>query len=331
MRRGLAPALGGLLLIVAALAAWWVSSAEPPPVPKPASSAPSTITAPTPQAASAETPAAPPQAKSWEGTIPDGAITLDERGDVSPDRALRWLFDYLLTAQGELTMAEIRERLAASGRALPLDAERQVQLMAFFQRYLDYLQALPQVRLQGSDAESLRRTAEARRALRRGILGVAMSEGFFAEEEARERLEVELAAIRENPALTPAARAEALAERRQQQTPADESAKIIDLAAETERLRAAGADAAAIQALREREVGSEAAARLAALDAERARWQQRVTAFRSERERLLADPAFAPEDRQRQLAALIRRDFDETEAVRLRAQLEISEPRAAAR
>lgn len=340
MRRWIGPACAGLLLIGAGVL--WRQHAGPgsgaPPSTPTAVAATGDDAAPhadAPALSAASTPPREsplPQARSWDGTTVDGEIHLDAHGKLVPDRALRNLFDYLLTARGELTLEQIKQRLAAAGEARGLDTAQRAALAALFQRYLDYLDALPQVALPGSDPDSLRRTYEARKALRRGVLGIEMAEGFFAEDEARDRYEIDAMAIRRDPALTPEARAKALADLRAQEAPPalreidQRSATVIDLDAETERLRAAGASAAQIQALRERTVGSDAAQRLAELDAQRAQWQQRVDALRAERDRILADPSFAAADRQRQIDALIARDFTEPEAVRLRAQLGTAAP-----
>ncbi len=335
MRRGVWPAVAAGLLIAGAGALGLLRGAARPvvveqrPVPTvPASSQPPAVSTAAPPASGT---ASELDAPSWIGTEVDGRITLDTHGHVVPDRQLRNLFDYLLTARGERSLEQIKQRLMLAAQARLLSTVQQTELSALFQRYLDYLDALPSVALHGSDPESMRRTLEARKALRRGVLGIEMAEGFFAEDEARDYYEVETMAIRKDASLTPEARAKALASLREQEPPAlrevdQRSATVVDLAAETERLRTAGGDQAAVQALREREVGPEAAQRLAALDAERAQWQQRLDALRSEQARILADPTFAPEDRQRQVDALIAHDFSEEEALRVRAQLQVAAP-----
>jgi lipase chaperone LimK len=330
MQRWVGPALAGLVMVGAVTLWTQRDGAIGSPAPLPdhgAAVAPLAAASASPPSLTPAANGPAPSAPSWQGTEVDGDIHLDARGNLIPDRALRDLFDYLLTARGELSLEQIRQRLSAVGHAHGLNAAQLEQLSSMFGRYLDYLDALPQVALQGTDVDSLRRTYEARRALRRGALGIEMAEGFFAEDEARDRYEIDTVAIRQDRSLKPDARASALAALRRSEAPpalreADQrSATVIDLAAETDRLRAAGADAAAIQALREREVGSEAAQRLADLDASRAQWQQRVDALRSARDAIMANQGLAPEDRQRQVDALIARDFTEPEALRLQAQL----------
>jgi lipase chaperone LimK len=85
-------------------------------------------------------------------------------------------------------------------------------------------------------------------------------------------------------------------------------------------MRAAGASDTDVFALREREFGSEAAERLALLDARRTAWRTRLDAYRTEREALLESAvASDPVSRDEALAALRAQHFDAHERLRVRA------------
>ena len=81
-------------------------------------------------------------------------------------------------------------------------------------------------------------------------------------------------------------------------------------------LRDEGASDSEIFAVREERYGSEAAERLAALDARRADWKRRLAAYRAERDGLLADGAASQEAA---LDALRERHFEANEITRVRA------------
>jgi lipase chaperone LimK len=89
---------------------------------------------------------------------------------------------------------------------------------------------------------------------------------------------------------------------------------------EVEALRAGGGSAQEIFALRERAFGRKSAEQLAALDAERAAWNQRWSAYRAERDALIAGGArLAPGDLAAQLEQLQRGHFKTEELPRVQA------------
>jgi lipase chaperone LimK len=65
--------------------------------------------------------------------------------------------------------------------------------------------------------------------------------------------------------------------------------------------------------------GEAAANRLAALDESRAQWQQRLSDYARQRERLLSDPALLPAEREHALSHLRRQSFDDLEQRRIEA------------
>ena len=51
---------------------------------------------------------------SWRGTVPDGALREDERGNLIVSEEVRRRFDYFLSALGEEELNVLRGRVAAS-------------------------------------------------------------------------------------------------------------------------------------------------------------------------------------------------------------------------
>ncbi|MBA1147695.1 hypothetical protein H0Z60_11590 [Ectothiorhodospiraceae bacterium WFHF3C12] len=261
---------------------------------------------------------------SHRGTAVDGAVTLDGDGRVVPNGDLKRLFEYFLTGLGRASPRALRERLRAAvvKRGLPPDAVAGV--LALFDRYLDYREALGELARPGTGADSLRAAYEARRQLRREVLGPAAAEGLFAREEAVDRHALEKRAIMGNDRLTAQQRQRRLA-LIQQQLPADvrrsrERARLaLELRERTRALREAGAGEARIHALRQELVGAEAAQRLSELEQRRETWQDRLRAYRRERRRVAASPGLAPEDKAKALDRLLSEHFDEHEARRVKA------------
>lgn len=275
-------------------------------------------------ALAATTTTAPDTLPSHRGTAMDGGVTLDAGGQVVPDRDLKRLFEYFLTGLGRASPEVLRERLrtAVSERGLPPAAVTEV--LALFDQYLDYREALGGLESPGSGAGSLWAAFEARYQLRREVLGPAVAEGLFAREEAIDRYALEKRAIMQDEQLTPQQRQRRLA-LIEQQLPADvrqarEQTRVaLALRERTQALREAGASETRIHALRQEMVGAEAAERLSALERQREDWQQRLEAYRQERQRIASNQGLAPADREAALERLLAEHFDENEARRVRA------------
>jgi lipase chaperone LimK len=242
----------------------------------------------------------PPLPASLSGTEADGGLVVDgdARFVVTPD-ALD-LFDYFLAASGEEPLAVIRARIEREiERRLPPDARPFARdLLA---RYLAYREALRDLYENEHWADrSLERRFQRIRELRRAHFDAAEREALFATEEARWRVDLERRRIATDPDLAPderAARLAALEAELPEEIRETRRATLaaLRLRADEASLRADGASDAEIHALRADRFGPEAAARLAALDDRRARWNERVEAWRSEREQLVAAGVTAEE------------------------------------
>ncbi len=320
-------ALAGTILGVTATAvALWYPAGTPQHAERPAATAaPETRPGTQPEtSAAASATDGSKTLPSHRGTALDGAVTLDGDGRVVPDRDLKRLFEYFLAGLGRASPEALRERLRAaiSDRGLPTAAVTEV--LALFDRYLDYREALGGLESPGTDAASLRAAFEARHQLRREVLGPAVADGLFAREEAIDRYALEKRSIMQNEQLTPQQRQRRLA-LIEQQLPADvrqarEQTRVaLALRERTQALREAGASEARIHALRQEMVGAEAAQRLSALEQQREDWQQRLETYRQERQRIATSQGLAPADREAALERLLTGHFDEHEARRVRA------------
>lgn len=310
--------LAAVAILATALGAalwWWTAVPAPPADGRIATTADAGEPgeAARPASPGAASPAADPLATgSLRGTAIDGDVRFDASGALVLDAELRRLFDYHLSLIGELDLRGIRERLRQT-LAARLDAARVEIVLAHFDRYTDYLNALPRSAV-AAESDPARRL-DALRRLRRERLGEAMAAGFFAEEEALAELTVRRMAIAADPALDAARKREALAALdREAGYTARASAELPALAETIDRSARTPAER---DAARRAQWGEDAAQRLAALDAERADWEARVRRYAAARARIDADVRLDADARTRAVAALRGQMFDPDEQRRI--------------
>ncbi|MFD0725651.1 lipase secretion chaperone [Lysobacter brunescens] len=240
---------------------------------------------------------------SLRGTEFDGEVRFATDGSVIPDAGLRRLFDHVLSTMGETDLAGVRNLLRSYLQSR-FDTARTERVLAVFDRYVAYQRAL----LEAPGARSTDpavRLAEARR-LRRSLLGDAMAEGFFAEEEALAELSLKRRDIVADPKLSADRKRELLdALDREAGYDARGDAEVAELAArQAEDIERRGLTATQRQAERSALWGPEAAERLAVLDAQQADWDARVLRYIEARNRMQQDPRLTPAQREQNITAL---------------------------
>lgn len=241
---------------------------------------------------------------SLRGTRRDGGYTLGADGRLQLDAALVRAFDYWLSLTGELPDADIRALLLADVRESHGEAVA-AQVEAAFERYLGLRAQLASMAL----SDDLATRLDQLRAARRAWFG-ADAEAMFGAEEAEIAYTLERQRLQTSD-LAPDEREAALDALERSRPPAARAAQTDASAAliadeQSRQLDALGADPAQRQAEREALWGTEAARRLAHLDAERAAWEQRVADYLRDRAHLPSDQAavlraarFTPEERAR--------------------------------
>lgn len=281
---------------------------------------------------------APARPRSLRGTRVDGGLVVDADGHFVPTLDARRLFDYFLTATGEVPDDALHARIEREiARRLPEGAAREA--LALLDRYLGYRERVRALATADvPDDDDLDSRLATLVALRRETLGPDAAEAFFAEEEADARRLLESRRIANDPSLSPeerAARVEAIFAAAEADLPAEvrEARAAARLAttlrgAEAE-VRARGGDDAEIAALRARLAGPEAAARLAELDRTRSEWRGRVEAYRTARDRLLHDSSLDAAARDAAVARLLGESFTPAEQRRVAALDQIAADDAA--
>jgi lipase chaperone LimK len=266
-----------------------------------------------------------PVPRSLRGTEPDGELVVDANGRFLPTRSALRFFDYFLTATGEEPPDAIRRRIIAAIEArLPPAAAREAE--AFLDRYLAYRTAAQALASDPALARSadLERRLQWLRELRRAHFGAELAGTLFGEEEDATEVALEMRQVLADPSLDDADRKARLDELESElpepmRRARAEARAPLALRQDEAALRAAGGTDGDVQALREARFGPEAAARLAALDRQRAAWNARLDAWRAERDRILADPDLDAASRAAALDAARAARFTGPEATRVRA------------
>lgn len=211
----------------------------------------------------------------------DGLLRADEGGDLVVDRHTRRLYDYYLTAEGELGEGAIRSLVADEAHErLGPDAARQA--LEVFDAYVDYRREAAAVAT--DDSLTRPEAADRLRAAYDRYLGDI--EGFEDELDRIDRAEelAEAAHAGDGVALR-----EVTAAREDEDQVRARATAPKRLRRLVRGLRAEGASEAEIAAMRAGEVGEAAAERLAELDEEREEWRRRVDSFRREREEIRSE------------------------------------------
>jgi lipase chaperone LimK len=129
-----------------------------------------------------DSPPQPNFVKTYQGTQPDGAIHLDEKGDVIIDKDLKRLFDYYLSAIGELPLDQMRKYLQqfAGEKLNPIQLQ---QLLDYFDKYHDYLNKADLFSQDIGDDLTLQKKMQLLSEFRADSLGSEMANAFFADEQ----------------------------------------------------------------------------------------------------------------------------------------------------
>ncbi|MDH3685068.1 MAG: lipase chaperone [Myxococcales bacterium] len=256
---------------------------------------------------------------SLRGTEVAGALRTDAAGHFVPDRAAFELFEYYLSATGEVAEGELRERIVfeIEARLVPPAV---AEAIAFLDRTLAYRSAARSLFESAAFPASLERRFQRIRELRREFFGAEVAAVLFGTEEDALRVDLEARRVARDGSLGDVERAERLAALEQQLPPEVRDSRrrsraALDFRAEEEALRDAGAGEGELWALREERFGADAAERLAELDRARASWDARLAAYREARAALLAD---APGD-EAALDALRAKHFTGPEWLRVEA------------
>lgn len=283
--------------------------------PAPIRAARATAPAPAPSGASEA-----PLPGSLQGTEEDGALRVDEAGDLVIGPEVLRLFDYYLSATGEESSAAIRGRIVAAIQRRHLGARAEAQATALLDQYLDYREATRRLRADGDDPGA---RLSALRELRHRSFGEPVARKLFGDEERALEAAIARRRILTDGSLPAAERETRLAALEAELPPSvraarAESTRPIRDRAEEDAMRAAGASDDDLRAVRVASYGEEAADRLAELDRQRAEWRSRLAEFRDARAQILASET-DPARQQAAVQRLLDASFTPREQIRVQA------------
>ena len=268
-----------------------------------------------------------PTPKSLEGIDLNIALPLDNDGNLIVGLELKDLFELYLSAMGEEDLADILLRIQ-SALAQQLTAPALGQGYDALKRFIDYKVELANLEKQQPDGnlselENIRQQKEILAAIQQEYFSPIESAALFAAETEYDTFMLEHLTIQQNEDLTTLEKQQQIEsleaslpeEVRAGRESAMAPAKIYQQA---QVMKAEGQSDADIYQMRSQALGEEAATALAQLDQQRNQWQQRVDIFSSMYESISAS-GLSKADQQSEVNALLARDFDVIESIRVRA------------
>ena len=268
-----------------------------------------------------------PLPKSLEGIDLNIALPLDRNGNLIVGMELRDLFELYLSAMGEEELDDILLRIQHA-LAQQLTSPALEQGYDALKRFIDYKVELANLEKQPldnnlSELENIRRQKEVLAAIQQEYFSPIESDALFAAETEYDAFMLTHLTIQQNEQLS--------AEEKQHQVEALEMSLPEGIRAgresamapakmyqQAKAMKAEGKTSAEIYQMRAQSLGEEAATALAQLDQQRDQWQQRLGVFNSEYESISAS-GLSETDQQSAVKALLARDFDATESIRVRA------------
>ena len=256
-----------------------------------------------------------PLPASLRGASHGVALRSDAEGNLLVQDDILRLFEFYLAAIEEESIEALLQRIQWELASQLQDPARQ-QANDLLRRYLDYrlaLMALPQPTT--LDSHTLAAHLQQVDALRQQHFSSVEQTALFAAERAEDAHLLATLQNNESPGSAAEPGEMLSVEQRLQRQQASRDAEVFE---QIEQLRASGASAGQIYAVREQQLGSEAATALAQLDEQQALWQQRLQVFAAERQRIheLSLPA---EEQRQAISTVLASSFDEREQLRVRA------------
>ena len=256
-----------------------------------------------------------PLPASLRGASHGVALRSDAEGNLLVQDDILRLFEFYLAAIEEESIEALLQRIQWELASQLQDPARQ-QANDLLRRYLDYrlaLMALPQPTT--LDSDTLAAHLQQVDALRQQHFSSVEQTALFAAERAEDAHLLATLQNNESPGSAAEPGEMLSVEQRLQRQQASRDAEVFE---QVEQLRASGASAGQIYAVREQQLGSEAATALAQLDEQQALWQQRLQVFAAERQRIheLSLPA---EEQRQAISTVLASSFDEREQLRVRA------------
>ncbi|BFM17006.1 lipase secretion chaperone [Maricurvus nonylphenolicus] len=255
---------------------------------------------------------------SLEGSEIDGALEIDDDGQLIKDKDVKYLFDYFLSATGEISQDQVSQLLSLYAEA-SLPSEAASEAITLFATYLDMKHALEQ-RMQnqlpqGYSLDNITQFFDLRNQIRQAHLGPQVTQAFYGDEIAYDRYQIDKARwqtnnVSDNP-ISPELSHRDQEQQRQHQLFSSSSATGNQLTPSEQ------------YALWERTLGHEYAASRLAIEArlqqQRAEWRFRVTHYQQQLQ-TITQSSLSNTDQTQAILDLQARLFSPSEIPRLKAK-----------
>ncbi len=259
--------------------------------------------------------------------VPDG-LQMDANGHLILSRALRDLFDFFLSAQGEEPVSIILNRIKAYIHSHHLSTQAETQALHILDEYIAYKKATQNLPDSSTgphpDLAILRGRMSALQSLRKQYFEPDVLQAFFGEQEVYDQYTLTRMQIMQNTQLSPEAKASALAEAldtlpmqlRQSMQPQIQYESLQTLTSDWKKRHGS---AAQLRQIRENLVGAAAADRLETLDQAQNQFDGKVQQFLQQRSALMNNSALSPDEQQNQVDQLRSSLFSPQEQIRVHA------------
>lgn len=228
---------------------------------------------------------------SLKGTQIDGAYPVGSDGHLLLNVSIKERFEYFLSTLGEFSLEEVLDLVREDIRSELTEPARS-EALALFEDYIAYKRSLVELEKQlGSaasfeqyDMSNMRLRLDQLRDKRREYLSAEAADAFFGFDETYDDFMLGKLEVMNNPQLSAAEKAAQIS-MLENQLPAElqdmrsETERISQIFAQTEKMKEQGASTQQLYAKNVQEFGPEAAERIAALEVERAKWQQRIEVY----------------------------------------------------
>lgn len=270
--------------------------------------------------------------KSLEGIDLNIALPIDNQGNLIIGMELKDLFEIYLSAMGEEELEDVLLRIQQA-LAEQLSSPALEQGYDALKRFIDYKIELANLEYSDPDAaknnsersnlDNIRRQKEILASIQNEYFTPHERDALFGQETEYDDFMMTHLSIQEDQALS-------LEEKQQQfavlEATLPEDIKRVRESAmapakvyqQAQIMKAEGKTESEIYQMRSQSLGEDAATALAKLDQQRARWQLRLDVFKAQQQSI-SSSGLSLADQQTEIEAVINRDFNATESIRVRA------------
>lgn len=266
---------------------------------------------------------------SLEGVDTSIQLTINEQGFLIVTAALKDTFDLYLSALGEESLQQIRQRVFANLKQ-QLQQPALGQAEELFDRYIDYKQDLASIQdylneqdMASGQLDGYRQRSEKVKALRYQYFSEEEHQAFFTQEEEYDEYMFQQLSIAQNTQLTPAEKQQQMEDLEHTLPQAVQETRRSatvhgDLHHHVSALKQAGASEEEIYQARVTALGDDAAQSLAELDQKRNLWNSRVSDYKRQKEQVLSS-GLSQAEKTESLNAWLQDNFTELEQLRVKA------------